>query len=111
MYHLLLMTVVTEAKAQNHSRCSATVYSKNSCQARKETLIYNFKKFQKFFVLLSGVCIVCFGSSSESSSSFQLCFVTVFCSEGLKTKLSTHFSLDCNSFFLYRIFIGHNDIL
>lgn len=54
---------------------------------------------------------MCFGSSSESSSLFQLCFVTVVCSEGLKQKMSTYFSLDCNSFFLYQIFIGHDDIL
>lgn len=43
--------------------------------------------------LISGVCIVCFGSSSKSSSLFQLCFVTVVCSEGLKLK--------CPHIFLY----------
>lgn len=43
--------------------------------------------------LISGVCIVCFGSSSKSSSLFELCFVTVVCSEGLKQK--------CSHIFLY----------
>lgn len=54
---------------------------------------------------------MCFGSSSESSILFQLCFVTVVCSEGLKQKCPHIFLLDCNSFFLYQIFIGENDVL
>lgn len=89
-------TVVTEAKAQNHSRCSAM-----------------FKKQERNFeVFCSSIrSLYCVFWQFQWKQQFV---PIVFCDCGLlwrlKTKLSTNFSLDCNSFFLYHIFIGHNDI-
>lgn len=100
-------TVVTEAKAQNHSRCSA-MFKK---QWGKKLWIYNFKTSLSFLFFYQEFVLCVLAVPVKAAVRFQLCFVTVACTEGLKTKLSTHFSFDCNSFFLYHIFIGHNDIL
>lgn len=74
---------------QNHN-------SQPQCHVlKKKNFISNFS-----FVLW-------FHRPSESSS-FQVCVVTVACSEGLRQKCQ-YFSLHCDLFFLYQTLIGQNE--
>lgn len=98
-------TVVTEAKAWNHCSHSQCYVQNTSCQVRDETEVTDFLFF--WVAIRSLYCVFW-------QFQWKQHFVpVVFCDRGLlwrlKTKMSTYFSLDCNSFFLYQIFIGENE--